>query len=158
MKAYTFIIYATLTISSLEGQFLSAEPDWIGEVDSYFATLGTSVSSAGDVNGDGFYDIIIGAPYYSNGESFEGAVFIYLGSIDGPSIIADFVIESGQSESSFGLSVASAGDINGDGYDDILIGAPDFDNGESDEGVVFLHLGSPLGLSLIHISEPTRPY
>lgn len=54
MKAYTFIIYATLTISSLEGQFLSAEPDWIGEVDSYFATLGTSVSSAGDVNGDGF--------------------------------------------------------------------------------------------------------
>ena len=52
MKAYTFIIYATLTISSLEGQFLSAEPDWIGEVDSYFATLGTSVSSAGDVNGD----------------------------------------------------------------------------------------------------------
>ena len=160
MKAYTFIIYATLTISSSDGQFLSAEPDWIGEVDSYFATFGTSVSSAGDVNGDGFDDIIIGAPYYSNGESFEGAVFIYLGSIDGPSIIADFVIESGQSESSFGLSVASAGDINGDGYDDILIGAPDFDNGESDEGVVFLHLGSPLGPSLTHdwMAESDQPY
>lgn len=87
-------------------------------------------------------------------------MFIYLGSIDGPSIIADFVIESGQSESSFGLSVASAGDINGDGYDDILIGAPDFDNGESDEGVVFLHLGSPLGPSLTHdwMAESDQPY
>jgi len=160
MKAYTFIFYATLTISSLEGQFLSVEPDWIGENDSYFATLGTSVSSAGDVNGDGFDDIIIGAPYYSNGESFEGAAFIYLGSTDGPSIIADFIFESDQSESSFGLSVASAGDINGDGYDDILIGAPDFDNGESDEGVVFLHLGSPSGPSLTYdwMAESDQPY
>ena len=47
-----------------------------------------------------------------------------------------------------GYSVGSAGDVNGDGYSDLLVGAPDADNGESDDGSAYLFLGSAAGLAL----------
>jgi hypothetical protein len=74
------------------------------------------VSSAGDVNGDGYADVIVGARYYAG----EGAAFVFLGSASG---IGDRVassahvrLEAGQEGAQFGSSVSSAGDVNGDGY------------------------------------------
>jgi len=109
--------------------------------------LGTSVSSAGDVNGDGFSDVVIGAPLYDNGQTDEGAAFIYLGSANG--IVTPFAtkVESNQVGAQMGYSVASAGDVNGDGYSDVIVGAPQYHNGSSAEGAVFLFLGSPTGTS-----------
>ncbi len=121
------------------------------------AQMGYSVSSAGDVNGDGFSDVIVGAPLYDNGQTDEGAVFVYYGSSNGLNTSAAWSVEGNQTLSvfsgtyiftstGFGTSVSEAGDVNNDGYGDVIIGAPFFTNGNNGEGKVFLYYGSATGL------------
>ncbi len=126
---------------------LTATPAWTAEIDQPNALLGSSVATAGDVNGDGFSDVIVGAPFFDNPESAEGAAFLYLGSASGPSVSPDWTSESDQAGARSGSSVAPAGDVNGDGFGDVLVGASFFDNGETDEGRAFVYLGSAAGLS-----------
>jgi hypothetical protein len=123
-------------------------PVWTAESDQAHAFFGVSVSGAGDVNGDGFDDVLVGAYLYDNGQQNEGRSYLYLGSAGGPSLAPDWTAESNQAEAEFGVSVSGAGDVNGDGFDDVVVGAMLFDNGEIDEGRSFLYLGSPGGLSL----------
>jgi hypothetical protein len=111
------------------------------------AQMGQSVASAGDVNGDGYSDVIVGAWQYDNGETDEGAAFTYHGSATGINSTATAMIESNQADASMGYSVAGAGDVNGDGYSDIIIGASGYDNGETDEGAAFIYHGSATGIS-----------
>ncbi|MGG9964033.1 FG-GAP-like repeat-containing protein [Ferruginibacter sp. SUN106] len=111
------------------------------------ANFGRSVAGAGDVNGDGYNDVIVGAWYYSNGQANEGAAFIYLGSAAGINTTAATVVESNQADGNMGVSVASAGDVNGDGYSDVIAGAYFYDNGQTDEGVAFVYHGSAAGIS-----------
>lgn len=127
-------------------------PAWSFEGNQPGAHAGFSVCSAGDVNGDGYGDVLVGAPQNDNGSADEGAAYLFLGSTAGLSLAPDWTTESDQSGAHLGSSVASAGDVNGDGYSDVLIGAPDYDDGQEDEGAVFLYLGSPGGLS----SAPAR--
>lgn len=110
------------------------------------ALMGFSVAGAGDVNGDGYGDVIVGAPYYDNGESAEGVAFVYNGSVDGLVTNTYALLQKNQANSYFGGSVAGAGDVNGDGYDDVIVGAKEFTNGESAEGLVFFYQGSSLGI------------
>ena len=114
------------------------------------ARFGTSVSGAGDVNSDGYDDIIVGAPSYNNGSVSEGIAVVFLGSASGVQgstpATAHSVIESNQVGANFGVSVSGVGDVNSDGYDDIVIGADLYDNGENDEGAVFFFLGSYEGI------------
>jgi hypothetical protein len=121
---------------------LSLAPAWAQESDQPGARFGFCVASAGDVNGDGYSDALVGAPDYDDGQEDEGAVFLYLGSPGGLSSAAARSWQGDQAGSRFGFSVGCAGDVNGDGFDDVLIGAPGFDGGESDEGAAFLFLGS----------------
>ncbi len=109
------------------------------------SSFGTAIASAGDVNGDGFDDVIIGAPGYNNGQLLEGAAFLYYGS-NGGLIGAPVVLEKNQAFSFFGFSVSTAGDVNGDGYDDVLVGSLLFSNGQPSEGAVFLYPGSASGV------------
>lgn len=106
------------------------------------ARLGTSLSGAGDVNGDGFADIIIGSPRYDNDQTNEGRAYIYFGAA-APSAnpVANVTLELTQADADFGAQVESAGDVNGDGYADVLVAAPSYDNGESNEGLVSVYLG-----------------
>ena len=120
---------------------------WIVEGDQEWAVLGYSVGTAGDVNGDGYDDVIIGAVMYSNGEQYEGRAYVYYGSPSGLAATPAWSAESDQADAQFGYSVGTAGDVNGDGYDDVIIGAPKYDNGQNDEGRVYVYHGSAGGLS-----------
>lgn len=62
---------------------------------------------------------------------------------------AAWTAESNQADSNFGISVASAGDVNGDGFSDVIVGAHLFDNGQTNEGRVTLYLGSAAGLETV---------
>jgi hypothetical protein len=126
---------------------LSTSPHWTGESNQGSARYGSSVSSAGDVNGDGFSDLVVGAEYYANGQAAEGGAFLYLGSASGLSTSSNWTGESNQASARYGAPVGSAGDINGDGYSDVIVGAHYFDNNEIDEGRAYLYLGSSSGLS-----------
>src|SRR6185369_2871380 len=105
------------------------------------------VASAGDVNGDGYSDVIVGAPTWDDGESSEGGAFVYLGSPSGLATTAAWSAESNQASASFGYSVATAGDVDGDGFSDVIVGARLFDGGQADEGAAFAYRGSAAGLA-----------
>ena len=83
---------------------------------------GLSVAGAGDVNNDGFDDILIGAPHYSTGRTY-----LLLGAAEGIGSMdladADAIFTGDFADGSAGDQVAGAGDVNGDGFDDIVIGA-----------------------------------
>ncbi|MGC4103805.1 FG-GAP-like repeat-containing protein [Ferruginibacter sp.] len=119
------------------------------ESDVALAYFGWSVSSAGDVNGDGYSDVIVGAQNYANGEAAEGAAYIYHGSATGISTTPALLIQSNQANAFMGYSVGGAGDVNGDGYSDVIVGVPNYDNGQTDEGVAFIYLGSAAGVSAV---------
>lgn len=112
---------------------------------------GFSVAGAGDVNGDGFNDLLIGAPF--NGS--VGAVYLVLGSASptGGALSTAIKYTGELSGDQAGFSLAGGGDVNGDGFDDFLVGAPFNDDGAgsgTDDGAVYLVLGSagPTGGSL----------
>ncbi len=132
-------------------------PDWIGDdADQTGAIFGSSVASAGDVNGDGYSDVIIGAPRFDEGASFdEGKAFVYHGSAAGLSLTPDNTPDDvNQTDAFFGVSVATAGDVNGDGYSDVIIGAYLYDDGQTNEGVAFVYHGSAAGLLATPASMP----
>ena len=125
---------------------LHTTPAWTAESNQGGATFGISVSSAGDVNGDGYDDVIVGASQYGNGQFEEGRAYVYHGSATGLNTTPDWTAESNQADAWFGDSVSEAGDVNGDGYDDVIVGAPLYDNGQTNEGRAFVYLGSTTGL------------
>lgn len=107
--------------------------------------FGYSVSSAGDVNGDGYADFLIGAPYNDEGADDAGKAYLYFGggfgkinSLD-PSPSLTFLGEA--KGDNFGMFVTSLGDINGDGKDDILVGAPDNDERGDNAGKGYVYFG-----------------
>lgn len=120
---------------------------WTAESDQASANFGWSVRTAGDVNGDGFSDVIVGAKMFDNGETNEGRAFVYHGSAGGLGVTANWTAEGNQAEAYFGHAVATAGDVNGDGFGDVIVGAYGYDNGESGEGRAFVYHGSASGLS-----------
>ncbi len=104
---------------------------------------GFSVASAGDVNGDGFGDIMIGAflgdneageSYVVFGQASGFAASVDLAALDGTN---GFRLDGIDANDRSGSSVASAGDVNGDGFADILVGAPDGDSTAGESYVVF---------------------
>lgn len=100
--------------------------------------FGYSVSEAGDVNDDGFDDVIVGARHYGANNKGRGYIFFGNSILDN---IADIKIEGDNSNNSeFGNSVSTAGDVNGDGYSDVVVGAYGFDN---NRGKAYIYLSSP---------------
>ena len=124
---------------------LVTSPSWTAESDQAVAWFGSSVGTAGDVNGDGYSDVIVGARLYDNGQADEGRAFVYHGAAAGLSSTAGWTAEGDQAEAWFGTSVGTAGDVNGDS--DVIVWANRYDNGETDEGRAFVYHGAAAGLS-----------
>jgi len=137
--------HAYLYAGSASG--LSAEPSWVAENDQRYSYFGWSVASAGDVNNDTYDDVVIGAYAYDSDEEYEGRAYLYMGSISGLSEMPSWIAESNQPYTAFGSSVASAGDVNNDGYDEVIIGAYSAGNSTEDEDYAYLYMGSASGLS-----------
>ncbi len=119
-----------------------------------FEHLGKSVSAAGDINGDGYADLIIGAYGRSAAEAYviwgqadkqygtlgtDGRRFVDTSSLGD----AGFIIQGKGKKGRFGASVSSAGDVNGDGYDDLIVGAIFGDNDGRNAGEAYVIWGGP---------------
>ena len=121
-----------------------------------FDRSGFSVSGAGDVNGDGLDDIIIGALNADPRGSNSGASYVVFGKTDGGIVeLSDiennttdttgFVINGAESFDQSGSSVSRAGDVNGDGFDDIIVGAHDADRNSIGSGSSYVVFGKTDG-------------
>ncbi len=114
---------------------------------NYFDFLGDSVSNAGDLNNDGFDDVIISNSPFNSFSSSSESYIIFGGNSFNSSLNPSqlngsngFVLNGINANDDFGASVSGAGDINGDGIDDIIIGAPDadiYDDGYYPDGNIY---------------------
>ncbi|MCB0765282.1 MAG: FG-GAP repeat protein, partial [Flavobacteriales bacterium] len=116
---------------------LSTVASWTAVGGIAGAHFGYSVASAGDVNGDGYADVLVGVP--DEPSTGEGRVHVFHGGPSGLSttpavVMLDFA------NGSFGESVATAGDVNGDGYSDVVIG-------EGNANMMHFFYGSASGLT-----------
>ena len=99
--------------------------------------FGCSVSGAGDVNNDGYADVIVGARYNDAGGSDAGRAYVYSGQTGAPL----YTFTGAAGADLFGGSVSGAGDVNKDGYADLIVGAYFNDAGGSDAGRAYVYSG-----------------
>jgi VCBS repeat protein/FG-GAP repeat protein len=109
--------------------------------DNYF---GWSVAGAGDVNGDGFADVIVG-------DNYHYTVYVYRGGVGGVGVVPSQFTDQGGSD--FGGAVSSAGDVNGDGFADVIVGA-------DASAAAYVYFGATIGLSAnrVTLTGPTGSY
>jgi len=114
-----------------------------------FDVAGWDVAFVGDVNKDGYEDLLIGAPKNNEGGLHAGAVYLIFGSNTMPSLLtpltqSDVIFVGAKSSDEAGMKVAGIGDVNGDGFSDFFISAPMENNGT---GKVYLIFGKSSGWS-----------
>ncbi|MEZ4389052.1 MAG: integrin alpha, partial [Candidatus Krumholzibacteriia bacterium] len=106
------------------------------------AQLGLFVSAAGDLNADGRPDFVIGAPGARITSVATGQAWVYFGR-DTLSDTPDLVLQGEASGDQFGTSVRGCGDVNGDGWDDLVVGAPRNDAAFYNAGRAYVYFGGP---------------
>ena len=152
--------------------------------------FGHAVASGGDFNGDGFEDVIVGAPFASYNSSstssgsveYHGAVYVVFGGAtpargtldasrddddlgsphtrdgDSEALGSDgFAIFGAAANDEFGNAVALLGDVNGDGFDDVGIGAHKIDVGGEDSGALYILFGTESGFDDVYLGESLPP-
>ena len=144
--AETGAVYLFLGSASVASASVAdADARFDGESDDDQA--GLSLSPAGDIDDDGYADFLVGAPGHDDATagSDAGAVYLLLGSLSLASTSladADAVFAGEHGGDGAGVSVSGAGDLNGDGYADFLVGASGHDEGSADVGAAYIILGA----------------
>ncbi len=128
-----------------------------------FDGAGVIASSAGDINGDGFDDLIFGDPYADpSGSGFAGASYVVFGKASGFGATLDpanldgagFYLASVAAGDDLGRAVSSAGDVNGDGFDDLMLGAAGADPNGEKSGSSYVVLGGNFGNETVYQGTP----
>ncbi len=113
---------------------------------------GYAVSTAGDTNSDGYDDFLVGAPYYDYGAADAGAAYLLLGNAHSGNFDlsgADGAVAGEGGDDGAGWAVAPAGDMDGDGDDDILVGSVLEDAGGNNAGAAYLVYGPVSGFATL---------
>jgi hypothetical protein len=159
---------AVLDLSNVGSSFTSAQ-GFIIQGDAGYDWAGRSVASAGDVNGDGFADLIVGAQYGDDGGSQAGEAYVVFGKASGFGTVdgtgravldlsnvgssftaaQGFIIQGDVANDQAGFSVASAGDVNGDGFADLIVGAAYGDDGDTNSGEAYVVFGKASGFGTV---------
>ena len=157
----------------LDTTHLAPADGFILQGDAADDRLGHTVSGAGDINGDGYDDLIVGARYGDDGGDDTGEAYILYGKAGtgsqfgtlvggrqvldttGLSSTDGFILQGDVAGDELGESVSGAGDINNDGYDDLIVGARFGDDGGEDAGEAYIiYGGAHLGGAATRAEEP----
>ena len=161
MRRFAFAILLLLAVPAFAGGLVDGfGPDvWHVNANQPATNFGFSATTAGDVDGDGYNDIVIGSPFEDSTLVDEGVAYLYRGSKQGTSLTPSWFYCGRQAGALAGDAVCSAGDVNNDGYADVLVGVPYWNSpANTHVGKVVLFLGSASGLSTtpaMTISSPT---
>ncbi len=159
-----YIVYGKVSSAPVDLSSLGVEAGFRIDGANTNAQTGISASGAGDVNDDGFDDVIVGAPKNRYGSGYPGSAFVVFGQADATTVDLrylgegeGFTIDGADIGDLAGEAVAGVGDINHDGFDDVIIGAPKTDhNGRTDSGSAYVVYGSdnpPLSIDLGELGE-----
>ena len=122
---------------------LSSEPVWTYEGESWMGGFGTGLAPVGDVDGDGFDDVMITAPFEdaAAGED-SGKVYLFRGSaVFGLHEAPEAVLEGDEAHLMLGSDIAALGDMNGDGFNDVAVSASGYTGPEGGSGAVYVFFG-----------------
>jgi hypothetical protein len=142
---YADVIAAACDTPDCAWVYLGSAAGIVPTAATTLSPAGVGRASAGDVNGDGYGDVVVVAN--TNDSQFAA---VYLGSATGLATTPTTTLTQPNAwNNGFGASIASAGDVNGDGYGDLVVGVPDFvpGNAQDDTGSACIYLGSATGLA-----------
>ena len=141
------VLFLPVLGASTEAQNLLYQFDGEGTGDDF----GYAVSDAGDVNNDGIPDVIVGAPNDDPNGSDSGSARVFSG-LDS-TVLHTF--DGSNTDGHFGYSVSGVGDLNGDGFADVIVGSPDDDGNGTDSGAAQVYSGSD-GIALLFLHGHLR--
>ncbi|MFT5587402.1 MAG: hypothetical protein ACI9VR_005012, partial [Cognaticolwellia sp.] len=132
-----------LPFSTVQQKIVASDPD---RSDAF----GYAISSAGDLDGDGYDDLMVGAHFDNDMGLDSGSVYVYYGSASGLDTASEqkLTASDGASSDRFGSALAGGQDFDGDGYDDVAVGAWWDDDNGSYSGSAYIYYGSSTGVSL----------
>jgi hypothetical protein len=146
-KAY--VIFGRSSGWSMDVDLSQANASFIGD---QWNNQGKVVSDAGDVNGDGYDDFMIASNSDNGGGNQNGRVYVVFGGANLGTNVSLYNVNAslngGYWGNHFGTAISEAGDLNNDGYDDIMITAPDSHGGASYRGTVYIYYGRSSGWSM----------
>ena len=151
LSGQTYLIFGKPNGWTMDTSLSNANASFIGEYTE--DDSGFSVAGAGDVNRDGYDDILIGAKTNDGGSNNAGQTYLIFGRTNGWTMDVNLTNSNASflgehEEDNSGYSITGFGDVNGDGYDDFMIGAIYNDDGDPQAGQTYLVLGNNTGWSM----------